>query len=84
MYLCVWNLSNSHAVTSTPHCSLLLICCYVLLVQVAVVTEKVVSLRRHQVGRRSYRVIARVQRRRAALIVKLLQMAVLVLYQGLV
>ena len=51
--------------------------------QVAVVPEKVVSITHHQVGRRSYRVIARVQRRRAALSVKLLQIAVLLICQGL-
>ena len=83
VHLCVWNLCNRAEVTYEHITLLTTICCYVLLLQVAVVPEKVVNLTHRQVGRRSYRVIARVQRKRAALSVKLLQIAVLLVCQGL-
>ena len=66
-----------------PHSSSLTVamCCFL---QVTVVPDGVVSLTRHPVGKRCYTVITVVLRRMAVLIAKLLQMAVLILYQGLV
>ena len=48
------------------------------------VPYKVVSLTRHSVGKRCYTVLTVVLRRMAVLIAKLLQMAVLVIYEVLV
>ena len=56
-------------------------CCFL---QVTVVRESIASLIRHLVGKRCYTVLTVVLRWMAVLIAKLLQMAVLVLYQGLV
>ena len=56
-------------------------CCFL---QVTVVPESVASLTRHLVGRICCTVLTVVMRRMAVLIAKLLQMAVLILYPGLV
>ena len=71
------------AVMNRPHSSSLTeaMCCFL---QVTVVPDGEVSLTRHLVRKRFYTVYTMVMRRMAVLIAKLLQMAVLILYQGLV
>ena len=70
-------------VMNRPHSSspTVAMCCFL---QVGVVPDGVVSLIRHLVGKRCYTVITVVLRRIAVLIAKLLQMAVLVIYEVLV
>ena len=66
-----------------PHSSSMTVamCCFL---QVGVVTDRVVSLTHHLVGKKCCTVITMVLRRMAVLIAKLLQMAVLVIYEVLV
>ena len=71
------------AVINRPHSSSLTVamCCFL---QVGVVPDGVVSLTQHLVRKRFYTFYTMVMRRMTVLIAKLLQMAVLILYQGLV